>query len=104
MQVLQEEKLTIALKPCRCPGEEQTGHPSLMDLHQYDYTDENQQNAVSSIFASKGNTADLVQTFVMMQLINPRHACAARVTVVVLCVCLFVCQRLFSHYRLRGGL
>ena len=23
--------------------------------------------------------------------INPRHACAARVTVVVLCVCLFVC-------------
>ena len=41
-------------------------------------------------------------------IINPRHACAARVTVVVLCiclsVCLFVCQRLFSHYRLRGGL
>ena len=41
-------------------------------------------------------------------LINPRRACAARVTVVVLCVCLsvclFVCQRLFSHYRLRGGL
>ena len=32
--------------------------------------------------------------------INPRRACAARVTV----VCLFVCQRLFSHYRLRGGL
>ena len=35
---------------------------------------------------------------------NPRHACAARVTVVGLCVCLFVCRRLFSHYRLRGGL
>ena len=33
--------------------------------------------------------------------INPRRACAARVTVVV---CLFVCRRLFSHYRLRGGL
>ena len=32
------------------------------------------------------------------------NACAARVTVVVLCVCLFVCRRLFSHYRLRGGL
>ena len=28
-------------------------------------------------------------------LINPRRACAARVTVVVLCVCLFV--RLFVH-------
>ena len=25
-------------------------------------------------------------------LINPRRACAARVTVVVLCVCLFVCD------------
>ena len=35
--------------------------------------------------------------------INPRRACAARVnsvTVVGLCVC----RRLFSHYRLRGGL
>ena len=41
-------------------------------------------------------------------IINPRRACAARITVVVLCVCLsvclFVCLRLFSHYRLRGGL
>ena len=45
-------------------------------------------------------------------IINPRRACAARVTVVVLCVCpsvrlsvcLFVCPRLFSDYRLRGGL
>ena len=40
--------------------------------------------------------------------INPRRACAARVTVVVLCVCpsvcLFVYPRLFSDYRLRGGL
>ena len=38
--------------------------------------------------------------------INPRRACAARVTVVVLCVsvCLSVCHPLFSHYRLRGGL
>ena len=36
--------------------------------------------------------------------INPRRACAARVTVVVLCVCLSVCPRLFSDYRLRGGL
>ena len=37
-------------------------------------------------------------------IINPRRACAARVTVVVLCVCLSVCPRLFSDYRLRGGL
>ena len=37
-------------------------------------------------------------------LINPRRACAARVTVVVLCVCLSVCLRLFSDYRLRGSL
>ena len=40
--------------------------------------------------------------------INPRRACAARVTVVVLCVCVSVCVcvclRLFSDYRLRGGL
>ena len=37
-------------------------------------------------------------------LINPRRACAARVTVVVLCVCLSVCLLLFSHHGLRGGL
>ena len=36
--------------------------------------------------------------------VNPRRACAVRVTVVILCVCLSVCQYLFSHYRLRGGL
>ena len=36
--------------------------------------------------------------------INPRRACAARVTVVVLCVCLSVCLLLFSHHGLRGGL
>ena len=43
-------------------------------------------------------------------IVNPRRACAARVTVVVLCVCLCVCLsvcpsvclRLFSHHRLRG--
>ena len=44
----------------------------------------------------------------LMYIVNPRRACAARVTVVVLCVCLsiclFVCQHLFSHYRLRGDL
>ena len=41
-------------------------------------------------------------------IINPRRACAARVTVVVLCVCLSVCLSvcllLFSHHGLRGGL
>ena len=36
--------------------------------------------------------------------INPRRACAVRVTVVGLSVCLCVCRHLFWHYRLRGGL
>ena len=41
----------------------------------------------------------------MEVIINPRRACAARVTIVVLCVsCLSACLRLFSPYRLRGGL
>ena len=30
-------------------------------------------------------------------------ACAARVTVLGLCVCQSVCQQLFWHYKLRGG-
>ena len=37
-------------------------------------------------------------------IINPRRACTARVTVVILCVSLSVCHPLLSHYRLRGGL
>ena len=57
---------------------------------------------------STGNTC----TVLVVTVVNPRRACAARVTVVVLCVCLsvclsvclFVCPRLFSDYRLRGGL
>ena len=32
--------------------------------------------------------------------INPQRACAARVKVLGLFVCLFVCLQLFSHYRL----
>ena len=40
--------------------------------------------------------------YVSLVVVNPRRACAARVTVVGLSV--FVCRRLFSHYRLRGGL
>ena len=31
------------------------------------------------------------------ELINPRHACAARVTVLVLCVCMCVSVCLFAH-------
>ena len=46
-----------------------------------------------------------VSTGRVLQLINPRRECVARVTVVVVCVrlfiCLFVCLRLYSHYRLR---
>ena len=45
-----------------------------------------------------------LMVFWPLYFINPRCACAATVTVVVLCVCLCVCLRLFSHYRLRGGL
>ena len=56
-------------------------------------------------------TQELLYTIISL-VINPRRACAARVTVVGLCVCLsvclfvclFVCRRLFSHYRVRGGL
>ena len=39
-------------------------------------------------------------------LINPRHACAARVTVVVVCVCLSVCyptSHFTSHESLHKG-
>ena len=50
--------------------------------------------------ASKG----LVLITGRLTIANPRRACAARVTVVVLCVCLSVYPRLFSDYRLQGGL
>ena len=57
---------------------------------------------------TKGLLKSCVGSIIGYKLINPRRACAARVTVVGLCVCLsvclFVCRRLFSHYRLRGGL
>ena len=42
--------------------------------------------------------------------INPRRACAVRVTIlglcvcVCVCVCVSVCLRLFSHYRQRSGI
>ena len=38
--------------------------------------------------------------------VNPQRACAARVTVLGLCVCVCVsvCLRLFSHYRQRSGI
>ena len=35
-------------------------------------------------------------------IINPRRACAARVTVVVLCVCLFVCLSVDDYSRTTG--
>ena len=37
-------------------------------------------------------------------LVNPRRACAARVAVLGLSVCLSVCPSLFSHYRQRRSL
>ena len=39
----------------------------------------------------------------MGPVINPRRACAARVTVLGLCVCVSVCLHLFSHYRHQTG-
>ena len=51
-----------------------------------------------------------VSTGRVLQLINPRREYAARVTVVVLCVCLFVCLFVYDYSRttgydsLRGGL
>ena len=36
--------------------------------------------------------------------VNPRRACAARVTVLGVCVCLSVCPSLFSQYRQRRSL
>ena len=35
-------------------------------------------------------------------IINPRRACAARVTVVVLCVCLSVCLSVYFYSRTTG--
>ena len=35
-------------------------------------------------------------------IINPRRACAARVTVVVLCVCVFVCLFVYDYSRTTG--
>ena len=48
-----------------------------------------------------GLSVDCQSYIFMVSIINPRRACAARVTVLGLCG---VCLRLFSHYRLRGGL
>ena len=31
-------------------------------------------------------------------IVNPRRACAARVTVVVLCVCMYVCMSVRTRY------
>ena len=43
----------------------------------------------------------LLSTFVEW-LINPRRACAARVTVVVLCICLSVCLSVSNYSRTTG--
>ena len=51
-----------------------------------------------------GGRLVLLLKHVMLIIINPRCACAARVTVIVLSVCLSVCPDEISDYRLRGGL
>ena len=61
---------------------------------------------VRNVCGPKSGQGDYNYKAILCQVcfINPRRACAARVTVVVLCVCVFVCPRLFSHYMLLGGL
>ena len=60
----------------------------------------------NACYSSEQIIGELLQC--LSQVINPRRACAARVTVVVLCVCVSVCLSfcllLFSHHGLRGGL
>ena len=48
---------------------------------------------LSEVVVKRGSTVAIV---------NPRRACAVRVTVLGLCVC--VCQQLFSHNRVQGEL
>ena len=44
----------------------------------------------------------LKDPLVKSDIINPRRACAARVTVVVLCVCLSVCLSIYDYSRTTG--
>ena len=44
----------------------------------------------------------LIQSAKTDAVINPRRACAARVTVVGLCVCLFVCLSVDDYSRTTG--
>ena len=44
----------------------------------------------------------IIYIYMYMYIINPRRACAARVTVVVLCVCLSVCL-FVTHYSRTTG-
>ena len=46
----------------------------------------------------------ILLVIIILTVVNPRRACAARVTVVVLSVRLSVCPDEISDYRLRGGL
>ena len=42
------------------------------------------------------------QLNIQLLVINPRRACAARVTVVVLCVCLSVCLSVYDYSQTSG--
>ena len=55
-------------------------------------------------FPSRDVRGNIFCSCTCTDIINSRRACAARVTVLGLSVCLSVCRRLFWHYRLRGGL
>ena len=79
-------------------------NPDLLKLHCYAFTHHTPM-AIHALCTRTIFAACMLLYF--YTLINPRRACAARVTVVGLCVCLSVClsvcRRLFSHYTLRGG-
>ena len=90
-----------------CTSTSATANPSHNNIiiMQNDSSGITEEHDSSSLINNPNMIEDLHNTTLI---INPRRACAARVTVVVLCVCLsvclFVCPRLFSDYRLRGGL
>ena len=57
---------------------------------------------VEMILVTDGHTHTHTHTHTYLPIINPRRACAARVTVVGLCVCLSVCLFVDDYSRTTG--
>ena len=80
--------------------------PGLLDLLACRGVNVNMQNSNGdsplSIAAQYGRTEILSVLLQYGKTINPRRACAARVTVVGLCVCLFVCLSVDDYSRTTG--